>query len=47
MSDAEYLEWVRKNWETQEFYEVMTFAQPKNLEYFKEIIDQMIEDELK
>jgi hypothetical protein len=47
MSDAEYLEWVRRNWETQEFYEVMSMAQPQTLEHFKQIIDQLIEDELK
>lgn len=45
MSDAEYLEWIRKNWETQEFYEVMSVARPQTLERFKEIIDQLIEDE--
>lgn len=45
MSDLEYLEWVFKNWETQEFYEVMTFARPQTVERFKEIIDQLIEDE--
>lgn len=47
MSDTEYLEWVRRNWETQEFYEVMTYARPKNLDEFKHIIDELIEDQTK
>lgn len=47
MSDTEYLEWVRKNWMTQEFWEVMSYAQPENLDKFKELIDSLIEDELK
>lgn len=47
MSDAEYLEWIRTNWETQEFYETMTVIKPQDLESFKAAIDQLIEDELK
>lgn len=46
MTDLEYLEWVMKNWETQEFYETMTIESPRTVEEFKEIIDELVEDQL-
>lgn len=47
MNDTERLEWVRKNWESQEFHEIMTTCDISTLELFREVIDQLIEDQLK